>query len=82
MLNDICPPSIMARGSSTANSRVELIRLEATLLQVRSHRGMYTLVTRFGLPTMENRAELVPLAKKRQVMIPISAPCQTARCTR
>jgi hypothetical protein len=65
-------PNIIIKGISTANSSVELINADIVMLKVSTSRGIYILVTRLDFPTIEPIAVVVPICRKRHVMIPIS----------
>jgi len=56
---------------STRNSSSELTKPERTELRTRTCRGMYTLVTRPGFPTIEVIAADDPFWRNRQLTIPI-----------
>ena len=65
-------PSRMSKGISTRNSSNELIRADRIVLSTSTSRGMKIFVTRLEFFTMTLMAEVVPLAKKRQLITPIS----------
>jgi hypothetical protein len=69
---EIPAPRIINRGISTRNSRIELIKQDNAVLKVNISRGIKIFVTRLGLPTMENMAAVVPLAKKRHARMPVN----------
>ena len=66
------PSKTNIMGTRIRNSSRELISWDKRLLKTNICLGIYTLVTRLGLPTMELRDDVVPLAKKRHAIMPTS----------
>lgn len=72
-------PNIINNGINTTNSSIELMKADIARLKGSISLGMYTFVTRVGLPTIEDMAVIVPFARKRQAIIPIKR--YNAKCS-
>jgi hypothetical protein len=66
------PPKIINKGIRMVNSSEELIKQEIAMLNGNISRGIFIFVTRFDLPTMALIVDVVPIAKNRQVIKPVS----------